>query len=266
MGAVPVHYQDELAPNISMQQDDKLHHLFKVDVAAMNLKVETQVMPHRRYGDPGNHRETIVTIPTVLERCFPFGRPVAAHNRLEHVATLVDQDDRLAILTGLFSTYPILLCTRWRSLLRLAHAPPSLWLLDASAHPPEDVPDMTGVIPHPKFTPNHLGYALQRPQIGRKTGRFCSLQQNGFQFPLLFGCQSGLAPCMRFGTQRLRLAFFQRFLPPTYRRGSNADQATYFSHTFALLDQPCPNLAAHFQYLCTTFWSHSTNYIGCCVL
>ncbi len=164
-----------------MQQDDELAYSLKVNVLAMNPKVEPQAASHRRYGDPCDHRQTVVTVPTVLERCLSFGGPRATHNGLEQIAALVYQHDRLAIVAGLFNLGPTLGAPRGNGFL-IPLPRPALRLLGTPAHSGENVPDVPRMVSHPKLPLDHQRDPLQSPQIGRETGRLCTLQQDTCQF------------------------------------------------------------------------------------
>jgi len=102
MNAVAIQDQDEFAPQLPMDQVEKGDDVIEADVVIMELEVQAHPAPLRRHGESRNGRETVVTIPTVLDRSLPLGRPGAAYHRLEHKAAFVNQDNAPASLAPFF--------------------------------------------------------------------------------------------------------------------------------------------------------------------
>ena len=68
----------------------------------MDAKIQSQPPPHRQHGERRNDRQTVVAIPTVLNRRLTTRRPGAAHHRLEQKTAFVDQDDAPTPSAGFF--------------------------------------------------------------------------------------------------------------------------------------------------------------------
>lgn len=81
-----------------MQPGEERASSLTVNVPAMNPKGTPQAASYRKDRDSGDDRQSVVTIPTVLDRWFSCGRPRATHNGLEPRAALVDQHERPAFL------------------------------------------------------------------------------------------------------------------------------------------------------------------------
>ena len=65
-------------------------------------EIEAQALLQGRHGDSTGDRETIVSVPTVMEGCVPLWCPGAPHRGWQHKAGLINQDEGAAFTPGFF--------------------------------------------------------------------------------------------------------------------------------------------------------------------
>jgi hypothetical protein len=85
--AVP--HQEELASELATQRPNELLRVDRSDVVAKDHEVQTDPPPLRRDREYADHREPVMSVPTVKDRRVPSRRPGASHQRLEHEAALI---------------------------------------------------------------------------------------------------------------------------------------------------------------------------------
>lgn len=108
LGRGPVHIeaipdQEDLAPaELAAQRPHEVLGIDRVNVVVMNSEVQTDSLPFRRDCQYADHREPIVAIPTAQDRRVPSRRPRPPHQRLEHEAALIEQDDGSALAARFF--------------------------------------------------------------------------------------------------------------------------------------------------------------------
>lgn len=102
MRIVPIQDQDELAPQMAVDQVEKGDDVIEADVVLMQLEVHTQTTPLGRHGEGGDDREPVMAIPAILDRCLPLRCPGTSHDGLKHEAAFVDYDDAPSFSLGFF--------------------------------------------------------------------------------------------------------------------------------------------------------------------
>jgi len=135
---------------------------------------------------------------------------------------------------------------------------PSLGLLGAPSHPPEQIPDPTRMVLYFKLPLYHLGYPTKGPQIRGESGRSGPSPENLCQTLFLVSRQARGTTGMGFGAQSFYPLLLERFFPARNRGRGDADQTTHFPDSFACLEHPNGDHPAHFQSFSTPFGPHPT--------
>ncbi len=72
------------------------------DVVVMDREVQTQPMTFWRNADSRNGRESVSSIPAIVNRCLSFWRPGTPNSRLKHKTAFIGQYDGFSRLAGFF--------------------------------------------------------------------------------------------------------------------------------------------------------------------
>jgi len=102
MHAPAIQDEDDAVCLSAAQCAQECHHLLGANVISVRLPTQAQAMPLGRYADGTDHRQPIVPIPLAQPRRVPAGRPGAAHQRLQHEAAFVHEDDATTFAARLF--------------------------------------------------------------------------------------------------------------------------------------------------------------------
>jgi hypothetical protein len=102
VGAEAIHHDDELAPHKVMEQGQESEDFLPAHVALMDLENKPDPTSQGGYRERRDNRESVMTVPTVLDGCLPLGRLAAAYDRLEHKAAFVEKDDAPSMSAGFF--------------------------------------------------------------------------------------------------------------------------------------------------------------------
>lgn len=103
MRTVAIHHQEELAAQVTVKETENGHHFPEADVMVIHLKVDAQTTLKWGHCDSSDDRETVVLIPTILDRRTTSRSPGAANHWLQHQAAFVGQHGAPSVVAPLFS-------------------------------------------------------------------------------------------------------------------------------------------------------------------
>lgn len=194
MDGVTVPYEHDLAPKVSVHLGEEPDHIVGLNVMREKLKVESQRVASRRDGDGGDGRETIVTIPSILQRRLPTRRPCPASDGLHHEPAFIEKYDDSLLRSALFLSAAILAVEtfRWRIRRAPARVAPAFGksIRDFSAvstHEPDDT------------SPRDDARSLPR-RVGTSTGPWNNRRPAGRA--LGFGRVASFVPCSALAWHR----------------------------------------------------------------
>ena len=87
---------------MNQQLGHKGFEIFSANIGILYGKIQSQLSSIGRDTDRRDHRQPIPTIPTVMERCSPFGGPGSPNRRLQHKTAFVKKKDGFTVSTSFF--------------------------------------------------------------------------------------------------------------------------------------------------------------------
>src|SRR2546423_5335595 len=98
----PIPYEQQLGAELPTQLPNEANGLAGADVAVVDREEQANVSLPRRYGQRADDTQPVKPIPAPMHWRLAARRPRSPHQRLQHEAALVDQDDRAVLTTSLF--------------------------------------------------------------------------------------------------------------------------------------------------------------------
>jgi len=97
-----VQNQNNTLWKMNKELPDKKHKIVNADVRILDVKIQTQLMTNRRNTDSADGRELVVTFPVVKQWRLASWGPGSTHQRLEHKAAFIQQNDGSTAFSGVF--------------------------------------------------------------------------------------------------------------------------------------------------------------------
>jgi len=97
-----VENQDNASRKVFQKLRYKCLKIIHPDIAVLDREVQIQTMTFRRNADSRNGRESVSSVPAILNRCLSSWRPGASNGRLKHKTAFINQYGGSAGSTGFF--------------------------------------------------------------------------------------------------------------------------------------------------------------------
>ena len=110
----PIQYQNQWALQASKQALHKPLDVVGDDIVAVDGKVQPQPSALGRNGESRNSRETIASIPTIVDGRLALRSPGSSHDRLEHKAGFVNENNATAVSSRFFLSAANRVCATFR--------------------------------------------------------------------------------------------------------------------------------------------------------
>ena len=177
--------QDQFALQLLMQMPDEEHQVLSTKVLVLICEVNAHSLGSRRERQRADDADAIMAIPAIVNGRFSSRRPCAADGGLQYEARFVNKYEARLLLRALLFSAAHRRGTIARSPADRVRGR-GFWLLRASIHSPENLPDVAWMELHAEVAFNHLRDPFHRPQLGAVTRRHRATAENLSQFPPLF--------------------------------------------------------------------------------
>lgn len=97
-----VHNQNDATPEMLQQACHKQFKILGADITGLQVEVKTDAMANWRDADGRDSRKSVVSSPTIQQRCLCSWRPSAANQRLQHKAGFIRKNDAATGSVGFF--------------------------------------------------------------------------------------------------------------------------------------------------------------------
>jgi hypothetical protein len=89
----PIHDQNDTVRLVSQKFNDKSFEFVGANVGSLNIEVDRQTPTFRRNAKGRDCRQSVASIPTIMNRRLAAWRPSPPNNRLEHKATFIKENE-----------------------------------------------------------------------------------------------------------------------------------------------------------------------------
>jgi len=100
-----IHNQDEAPGKMSQYLRNKLLKVVSVHIRVLYRKIESELVSPRRNTYRRNGRQSVATVPSIMDWSLAFRRPSAANSWLKHKTAFVHKYDGFAASTGFFLSF-----------------------------------------------------------------------------------------------------------------------------------------------------------------
>ena len=102
MNAPPIPDQDDLAPEVAVHLREEPEDILGADVVRNELKVKAQLATYGVDRENRHGRQTVMPIPSILDRCLALRCPRSTADRLQHKAALIEKNHARLLSTPPF--------------------------------------------------------------------------------------------------------------------------------------------------------------------